>query len=189
MRENFEIDVKWTAFPLHPETPEDGQTLVEMFAGRNVNIDEIKARLKRVADEEGLPLANRDMTYNSRLAQELGKWAESKDRGDDFHNAAFRAYFAEGKNIAKEPVLIEMAEMVGLPSDEAREVIENRTFKEAVESDWQRSRSIGVTAVPTFVIDYQAVVGVQTYETLEKFIKKNNVKTRMAAVPKNWTMC
>ncbi len=178
MRENFEIDVKWTAFPLHPETPEDGQTLEEMFAGRNVNIDEIMARLKRVADEEGLPLTNRDMTYNSRLAQELGKWAESKDKGDDFHNAAFRAYFAEGKNIAKKPVLMEMAELVGLPPEETGEVLETRTFKEAVDLDWERSRSIGVTAVPTFVIDYQAVVGAQSYETLEKFMVKYNVKRR-----------
>jgi hypothetical protein len=35
------------------------------------------ASLKRAADKEGLPLGERKKTYNSRLAQELGKWAES----------------------------------------------------------------------------------------------------------------
>ena len=40
------------------------------------------ARLKQVAEELGLTLGKRKKTYNSRLAQELAKWAESKGRGD-----------------------------------------------------------------------------------------------------------
>jgi len=40
-------------------------------------------RLKNAADAEGLPWGTRKMTYNSRLAQELGKWAEEKGRGDE----------------------------------------------------------------------------------------------------------
>jgi len=48
------------------------------------------------------------------LAQEMGKWAEEKGKGDEFHDAVFRTYFADGKNIAKKDVLLEMAKKVGL---------------------------------------------------------------------------
>ena len=74
--ENFEIEVQWRAFPLHPETPEEGLTLEELFAGRNIDIPSAMARLKRVAKELDLPWGERKKTYNSRLAQELGKWAD-----------------------------------------------------------------------------------------------------------------
>jgi len=134
--------------------------------------------LKRVAGELGLPFAERKRTYNSRLAQELAKWAESKERGDSFHETLFRAYFAEGKNIGKVEELAALAKSIGLPEKEARSVLELRTFKEGVDADWSRSRALGITAVPTFLADQQAVVGFQSYEALEKFLKVSGAKKR-----------
>lgn len=127
------------------------------------------ARLKQVAEELGLPLGRRKKTYNSRLAQELAKWSESKGRGDPFHEAVFRAYFVDGKNIGKVDVLVDLAKSIGLPEEEARSVLVSRTFKEAVDSDWSRSHALGVTAVPTFFIDERVIVGFPTYELLEEF--------------------
>lgn len=128
-------------------------------------------RLRAVAASEGLPFGDRKMTFNSRLAQELGKWAESKGQGDDFHAAVFRAYFAGGRNIANPDILIELAETVHLPGSEAGRVLQERTFKAAVDNDWQRSREMGVTAVPTFLYHRRVVVGAQPYETLESLIQ------------------
>jgi predicted DsbA family dithiol-disulfide isomerase len=174
----YDIEVRWTAFPLHPETPEDGLPLEELFSGRPVDIEKIMARLKQVADELGLPLGERKKTYNSRLAQELAKWAESKGESNVFHEAVFRAYFVNGKNIGKVDELVALTKSIGLPEKEARSVLELRTFKEAVDSDWSRSRSLGITGVPTFVIGQQAIVGAQPYEVLEQFLIKCGVKKR-----------
>ncbi len=179
LRKNYEIEIRWTAFPLHPETPEDGLTLEELFAGRSVDIGKVMSRLKQVAHELGLPLGERKKTYNSRLAQELAKWAESKGKGDQFHEAVFRAYFVDGKNIGKAEEMVLLAKSVGLPDKEARRVLESRAFREAVDSDWSRAHAMGITAVPTFVIDQQAVVGAQPYEVLEQFLKTNHVKKRI----------
>ena len=181
MRRDYEIETSWIAFPLHPYIPEEGLTLEELFKGRSIDIDEVKARLKRVADEEGLPLSDREMTYNSRLAQELGKWAESKGKGEEFHNAAFRAYFVDGKNIRQVPVLVELSKSLNLPGEEAQRVIEKREFKEAVDFDWSRARDMGITAVPTFVMNEKMVIGAQPYEVLEKFLTVNDVKKRAIA--------
>jgi predicted DsbA family dithiol-disulfide isomerase len=178
LHKNYDIEVRWKAFPLHPETPEGGLTLEELFAGQPVDIEKIMARLKQVADELGLPLGERKKTYNSRLAQELAKWAESKRQGDAFHEAVFRAYFVDGKNIGKMDELIAIVKSIGLPEKEGRSVLELRTFKEAVDSDWSRSHALEITGVPTFLIDHQAIVGAQPYEVLEQFLINCGVKKR-----------
>jgi len=178
LRRDYEIEIRWTAFPLHPDTPEEGLTLEELFAGRSVDIEEMMARLKKVAHELGLPLGDRKETFSSRLAQELGKWAESQGQGDRFHNAVFRAYFVDGKNIGKISELVDLAKSVDLPGKAAQKVLETRAFKEAVDLDWSRAHKMGVTGVPTFVINQQAIVGAQPYEALEQFMKVNNVKNR-----------
>jgi predicted DsbA family dithiol-disulfide isomerase len=178
LNKNFNIEVRWAAFPLHPETPEDGLTLEELFAGQPVDIKKIMARLKHVADELGLPLSERRKTYNSRLAQELAKWAESKGKGDAFHKAVFRAYFVDGENISKVDELIAVVKSVGLPEKEAGSVLELRTFKEAVDSDWSRSHALGITGVPTFVIDHHAIAGAQPYEVLGQFLINCGVKKK-----------
>jgi len=178
LRKNYEIGIRWTGFPLHPHTPEEGLTLEELFAGRSVDIGQMLARLRQVADEEGLPLGERKKTYNSRLAQELGKWAESQGKGNPFHNAVFRAYFSDGRNIGKIPELVNVAKSVGLSSKEAQEVLETRAFKEAVDLDWSRARRMGVAAVPTFLLNQRFVVGAQPYTVLEQLLKVSGVKKR-----------
>ena len=153
---------------MHPDTPEEGLTLEELFAGRNIDIPATLDRLRRVAAECGLPFGTRTKTYNSRRAQELGKWAESLNKGEDFHMAVFKGYFADGLNIAKMPVLLQLAESVGL--DGAATALSKGTFKEAVDRDWKYSRTCGITAVPTFAANGRMVVGAQPYHVLEKLI-------------------
>jgi predicted DsbA family dithiol-disulfide isomerase len=122
--------------------------------------------LKKVAAELGLPWGMRTRTYNSRRAQELGKWAEALGRGDDFHKAVFQAYFADGKNIADISVLKEIAKLIGLDGRMAKQALVERTFKAAVDHDWEYSRASGISAVPTFMVDGRKVVGAQPYQAL-----------------------
>ncbi len=135
-------------------------------------------RLRRTAEDLGLPFGDRTMTCNSRRAQELGKWAEEKGKGDAFHHAAFHAYFAEGKNIAKMDVLTDLAEAAGLSGQEARRVLEEGRYRAAVDADWNRSRELGVTAVPTFILDGRRLVGAQSYEALVKLLEDNQAARR-----------
>lgn len=152
--------------------------LEDLFAGQPVDIPAILARLKRVAAELGLAFGERTMTYNSRLAQELGKWAETQNRGDAFHHAMFVAYFAHGKNIAQRPVLLEACREAGLDPESADPVIEKRLFQAAVDDDWQRSRQLGISVVPTFVINGKRLVGAQPFSALERLVLSAGVKRR-----------
>ncbi|UCH82496.1 MAG: DsbA family protein [Nitrospiraceae bacterium] len=179
LKKEYEIDVCWRAFPLHPETPEEGTLLEDLFSGfSSQDLKTMKDRLKKAADEAGLPLGDRMKTFNSSLAQELGKWAETKDKGDPFHFAVFRAFFADGINIAKISALMDITASVGLSRDEAEEVISYRTFKADVDKDWSLASEKGITAVPTFVMNNARLVGTQPYEMLERLMEEKGVKKR-----------
>jgi predicted DsbA family dithiol-disulfide isomerase len=123
-------------------------------------------------EREGLPFnAERNMSYNSRLAQELTKWAESKGKAEEVANALFRAYFVDVKNIGKTEVLAKIAEENGLPADEATDVLLSRKYKNAVDDDWRRCAAYGVNAVPTFLAGRYLMVGAQPYEELQRLIE------------------
>jgi predicted DsbA family dithiol-disulfide isomerase len=178
LEKEYDIMVAWVAFPLHPEIPQEGLSLQDLFRGRHMNIEQMMAHLKGIAEEEGLPFGERTMTYNSRLAQELGKWAETRGKGRDFHSAVFRAYFAHGKNIGEKSTLLDVAVSTGLAGDEAEEVLTHRMHKNDVDQDWSRSRAMGITAVPTFVLRDQKIVGAQPYDVLAHFLRERGVVKR-----------
>ena len=145
-------------------------SLEELFKGRGIDLPSSMGHLKKVAAELGLPWGMRTRTCNSRRAQELGKWAEALGKGDEFHMAVFQAYFADGRNIADISVLKEIAGTIGLDGRMAEQALAERTFKEAVDRDWEYSRSCGITAVPTFMVDGRKVVGAQPYQALEDLV-------------------
>jgi len=73
--------------------------------------------LKKLMDKEGLPFdAGRYMTFNSRLAQELAKWAEGRPESEQLNTALYQAYFVDGQNIGQVEVLKRIAAQVGLPA-------------------------------------------------------------------------
>ena len=154
-------------------------TLEELFAGRPINIKQVLENLSSVAAELGLPLGKREKTYNSRMAQELGKLAEKQGFGEQFHMAAFKAYFADGWNIGLDSTLIDLGTSIGLSEIDIKDALEKRTFKNAVDEDWNRSHQKGVTAVPTFILNGISLVGAQPYEKLVEMMDTSGIKRRI----------
>lgn len=150
-----------------------------MLGGRSVDVLAMTRRLKSLMEQEGLPFnENISQLYNTRLAQELAKWADSKPGGDRLNTALYQAYFVDGKNIGKMDTLLQIVEQTGLPVDEARTILEQGDMREAVDEDWRRSRSMGVTGVPTFVVNNTGIVGAQPYEQLSDFLEHAGASKR-----------
>jgi predicted DsbA family dithiol-disulfide isomerase len=163
--------VQWVYFPLHPNTPAEGLLLKDLFAGRGLDLEAMHARMKAMMDAEDLPYERRTYTYNSRLAQELAKWADSQPGFEKLHDALYSAYFVEGRNIGDPQVLIAIAQRVGLPPGGALEVLTMRTFKAAVDADWQRAIQSGISGVPSFVMGGKKLVGAHPYDVLAEGLR------------------
>jgi predicted DsbA family dithiol-disulfide isomerase len=174
----FDIETVLVHFPLHPETPLEGREMAPFYRQRGIDPEAAWTRMKTLMDAEGLPYGRRTHSYNSRLAQELGKWADTQPGGAALHDALYHAYFVDGRNIGDLEILVELAASVGLSADEARAVITDRRFSDAVDADWQKSHQYGVTGVPTFVADRHGVVGAQPYEVLEQLVEKAGARRR-----------
>jgi predicted DsbA family dithiol-disulfide isomerase len=67
---------------------------------------------------------------------------------------------------------------LGLPENEAREVLASRRLGAAVDADWQRCRTFEITAVPTFAVGSDVVVGAQPYEVLESLVVRAGAAKR-----------
>ena len=170
LRDEYGVELRWTVFPLHPEIPEEGMELDELFHGRGFDIGAMQRRLTAVAAEVGLPIEARNRICNSRRAQELGKWAEAMGKGDQFLRLTYRAYFADGRNIALLRELEAIAEEAGLPRDEVYDVLAQSLFAEAVDADWSRAGEMAVTAVPFHLYGEKALVGFHPYEHYVKLL-------------------
>ncbi len=173
LQQELGLAVRWVPFPLHPETPPEGRSLDDLFAGTGVDLDGMLERMHATAHGLGLPVGDRRHTYNSRLAQELAEWAEHRGQGEAFRSGVYRAYFADGANLAESEVLTGIAQAAGLPADEARQILAGRTYSAAVDAHWQRATTLGVRAVPAHRFRGAIAVGYHPYPELRRFLISN----------------
>ena len=148
--------------------------MATLLSERGVDPVRVQEHLEQVAGKLGLPFGKREKTYNTRLAQELGKWAGQKGKGTLFHDAVFRAFFVDGKNVGNKSVLMALARALGLPENEADEVLTTGAFDAAVDQDWERSRTIGIKMAPTMLFNGKLLAGAQSYEKMVRFLMANH---------------
>ncbi|MDA3895698.1 MAG: DsbA family protein, partial [Desulfobacteraceae bacterium] len=125
----------------------------------------------------GLPFGEVVNIYNTRLAQEMGAWAETENKGAAFHHAAFNTYFVKAENLAEQKVLEDIAVSIGLDGKKACEVLEQRSFKVQVDADWKLAAENAISAVPTFMINGERLVGAQSYDKLKTLMHRHGVNT------------
>ena len=167
-------------FPLHPDTPDEGRTLQDMFQCGPDEIQEKNNRMRSLMAAENLPYNDRSHTYKSRLTQELGKWAEETQlNANTFHMAAYQAYFVDNRNIGDPKVLLDLVETFGLDVVSAKNVLDKRTYKDKIDADWNKSREYGITGVPTFLIGGKGCGGAQPYEVLANMLDTVGVKKKI----------
>jgi predicted DsbA family dithiol-disulfide isomerase len=165
------VRILWRGFPLHPEVPEAGIELAELFAGSGFDLSAAHARLRQVAAQEGVELAERSRTSNSRRAQELSHWAEEQGCGDAFRRAVYRAFFVELRNIGRIDELAAIAVAVGLDETAARAVFASGSHAKAVDADWERSAALGIRGVPAYLCHGRLMSGFRDYEDYLRLLR------------------
>ena len=175
LQTRFLLQVKRSPFPLHSSTPKEGLLLSELLRG--VDLTAVHQKLYAIMDELGLEYGTRDRTYNSRLAQELGLWADTQDGGEKLHSLLYRRYFVHNGNLAEPDVLLATVAEAGMDVAAARLVLEQRTFRDACDEAWERARRFQITGVPTFVAGGYQFSGFHPQAEMEEFIRFLQEKT------------
>ena len=152
--------------------PEQGLPLSQLLEekGLLVTPEQVNANLKATAQSFDLSFGEGTMIYNSRLAQEIGLWAQNCGRAHQFHDAAFKAYFVNAWNLAEKSVILDLVASTGLDVDQAEDIIDSRSYADAVDRDWAKARELELVAAPTFLMGDQRLVGAKPYQVLEKMV-------------------
>ena len=125
-------------------------------------------RLRSIAHSYGMEFRSTERIYNTRLAHEATEYAREHDRGNEFHKVVFRKVYADGMDISQWDVLRSAAEEAGLDADEMHRDVEGGKYTANVAEQVQWAYQIGVSGVPTYVInDRYALVGAQPYEVFK----------------------
>lgn len=113
------------------------------------------------------------LVANTKNAHRLLHFSKEKGKQNNLKDRLFKAYFVEGKNIDLHDTLIECAVDVGLPKEEARQVLDSASYDLEIEQDAYESRLIGVQGVPFFVFDRKyGISGAQADEVFDQTLKQ-----------------
>jgi predicted DsbA family dithiol-disulfide isomerase len=130
-------------------------------------------RLRSIANAYGLEFASTDRIYNTRLAHEATEYAREHGKGNEFHKIVFRNVYAEQQDPSQWAVLRAAANETGLNADEMQREVEGGKYTANVAEQVNWAYQIGVSGVPTYVInDRYAVVGAQPYEVFKNALEQ-----------------
>jgi predicted DsbA family dithiol-disulfide isomerase len=166
LKAEYNVDVEWRPYYLRPDTPPEGMDLPDyILKARASGADE---HLQNMAKLHGMDFVSPDRIYNTRIAHEATEYAREHDKGLEFHRVVFRKVYGEGLDISKWDVLRATAEEVGLDADDMQVVVEGGKYTAKVAAQARQAQEIGVTGVPTYVInDRYAIVGAQPYQAFK----------------------
>ena len=165
------VDVDWRPFYLYFDTPPEGKELPDHVKRARANGSE--ERLKQIADLYNMDFESTKRIYNTRLAHEATEYAREHGKGNEFHKILFRKVYAEGEDPSQWDMLRSAAEEVGLNADEMQREVENEKYTANVADQVRWAYQIGVTGVPTYVINNRyAIVGAQPYEVFKNVLSR-----------------
>ncbi len=171
MKQEYEIRETWVSYELHPETPPNGILYSELFKGRDLS--GVREQIRIRGAEFGLVFSERPLLSNSKLALEASEFARDAGRYEYFHEAIFHAYFTEGLNIGDRGVIAGISESCGLDRDELQRALDERRFLPRLEAARNEGEAIGLTGVPTFIVDRKyKIVGAQNPDVFRDLFKK-----------------
>jgi predicted DsbA family dithiol-disulfide isomerase len=164
--------VVWRPFQLNPDMPPGGMARADYRRAKFGSVErgrELDARVAKEGAGEGIAFAFDRMqrTPNTRAAHQLIDLAQKQGVGAAVVDALFRAYFEEARDIGDPAVLQDIAAACGV-----KEWPEKGDAAEVAELE-ESFRGLGISAVPTFVIERRyGVSGAQPPEALAEALRE-----------------
>ena len=173
---NVDHEIYWHPFELNPNMPPEGQDIGEHLAEKYGTTPEQSAANRAMMTERGKELgfefnfAEGFLMHNTFNTHQLLRWAHEEDCQNDLKQALFTAHFTHGRDLSADAVLVEIAGEIGLDRDEAKAVLDDQRFANAVRHEQQFWVQQGISGVPAVVFDRQHLVtgaqGVEIYKSI-----------------------
>ena len=165
------VTVTYRAYQLDaspvPEPLPLKQVMAAKFGGP-ARAEQMFSQVAGIGASEGLTLDfDRAIAANTFASHRLIAWAATQDRQADMLAALQQAHFTDGVDIGSPAALAAVAGTIGLEEADALAYLASEAGSTAVRTDLDEARALGITSVPTFVIDGKyAVQGAQESDTL-----------------------
>ena len=184
-----EVRVTWRSFELDRDAPRErtgdrAEHLAAKYGMTVAQAREAEQRLTDVAAAEGLgfrfDIARAGNTFDAHRMIHL---AEEHDLQDAMKERLLRAYFTEGELMSDHDMLVRLAVEVGLDEQEVRDTLAGDRFADTVREDERTAGELGISAVPTFVVDRKlGTSGAQPPEALLELLREGWAKRGAASV-------
>ena len=178
---SIEADIHLQPFELNPQLPSEGEDASEHLMHK-YGIGEEQLEANRSAIRERAAALGFDFNmrkgsriYNTFDAHRLLHWTELQDRGRALalKQALLRAYFSDGENVSDREILIRIAGAVGLDRDDARRVLQNGEYADAVRAQERTFQQAGIHSVPATIVNGQYLIsGGQPPEAFEQALRE-----------------
>jgi predicted DsbA family dithiol-disulfide isomerase len=154
-----EVRVTWRSFELDPAAPRERQgdraaRLAEKYGMTLEQARGAERQLTEVAAGEGLEfrfdIARSGLTFDGHRIIHL---AAQHDLQDAMKERLLRGYFTEGELVGDHDTLVRLAAEVGIPAQDTRATLASDRLADAVRADELTAQRLGITAVPTFVVN------------------------------------
>lgn len=155
-----------------------GGIFLERGHGSWAHTDERQARIAELearAERYGLPTLvwPEGWPNNTLKAMRAAVWADRMGLEREFALAAFRAAFAEGRDLSQVAEVAAIADLVGLPA-EMEAAIETPEIKEALRDSTASAWSRGVAGVPCIEVGGEIFYGDDRLEEAARSVASNS---------------
>ncbi|GGA58392.1 DsbA family oxidoreductase [Pelagibacterium lentulum] len=158
-------------FLLDPSIPDDGQNTRERLKAKyGGDVAAMQARVEQAAHQAGvdLDLSVQPMSYPTIKAHTLIRLAPSEIQYA-LAKAFAAAYFLEGRNIASDDILLEVAQTHGFSQDDAKALLADEREHDATRLMAHSAGQQGVNGVPFFIFNSKfALSGAQPPEVFAR---------------------
>lgn len=170
------LDVHWHAYELRPagSPPISPEHLARIEASEPM----LDARMK---SDFGIVLERGPFGIPTRHLHMLTKYAEAQGKGSAFHDAAFEAYWLEGRDVSAPAELQALLDAVGVEGEVA-EIVQDPKLQSKVYADERFAYENELSGVPALVFEQKyLVMGAQPVPALRQVIAQ--VQSEQSAEP------
>ncbi|MBI1619439.1 DsbA family oxidoreductase [Aquamicrobium zhengzhouense] len=174
--DDVQIKPRWRPFQLDPDVPAKGlpraKYMLDKF-GSEERITAMHAQIAQLGELDGIRFNFEDIQVapNTLDSHRLIRWAGSPKAPDGTQSLIvkrlFELYFEEGRDIGDHKVLTEAAEECGMDGGLVAALLLSPADIESLRAEMQSARAMGVSGVPSFVLENRYVlVGAQETTSL-----------------------